>query len=215
MQYIHRLVSVALGLAIAGLTGCGQLPGTSVRSAGSTQVAASSTQALKAGFTRVHQAIFAKLDANHDGSIDEYEAGPTIPLNIFTKLDRNNDGMITQAQFIQFATAGGFFTGSDTEDRFFVRMRDYLGTAFTKFDQPASGMFSRGDGFLTREELSDKAVAKVGLGFRYPTLNITTSLVTVTDELYAASDKTSDGKLSQAEFEDLYMDMVVAALGAK
>lgn len=214
MKLDNRLPGVVLGLAIAALSGCGQLPGTSARSVDTTPVKASSTQALKAGFGRVHQAIFARLDANHDAKIDEYEAGPTIPLNLFTKLDRNGDGKITQTQFIQFATAGGFFTGSDTEDRFFVRMRDYLGTAFTKFDRPANGVFSRGDGFLTREELADSAVAKVGLGFRYPTLNITTTLVAVDDALYAASDKTGDGKLSQAEFEDLYIDLVVAALGS-
>lgn len=215
MIHNNSLARVALGLAIAGLFGCGQLPDTGARSTAGTQVKASSTAALKAGFGRMHAAIFGKLDANQDGHIDEYEAGPTIPLNLFTRLDRNNDGKITQSQFVQFATAGGFFTGADTEDRFFVRMRDYLGTAFTRLDQPAGGMFSRGDGFLTREELADTRVAKVGLGFRYPTLNVTTTLVTVTDELYAASDKTGDGKLSQAEFEDLYIDMVVAALGAK
>lgn len=214
MIHNNRLVSVALGLSIAALAGCGQVP-SSVRGTTTAKVSANSTQALKAGFTRVHQAIFAKLDANHDGHIDEYEAGPTIPLNIFTKLDRNRDGRISQEQFVQFATAGGFFTGNDTEDKFFVRMRDYLGTAFTKLDQPVGAMFSRGDGFLSREELSDKAVAKVGLGFRYPTLNVTTTLVTVTDDLYQAADKTGDGQLSQAEFEDLYIDMVVAALGAK
>ncbi|HEY9854118.1 MAG TPA: hypothetical protein V6D05_00170 [Stenomitos sp.] len=207
----NRLMGVVLGLAIAGLAGCGQAP-TGVRGTTNSQVAATSTAALKAGFTRVHQAIFAKLDANHDGTIDEYEAGPTIPLNIFTKLDRNGDGSISQEQFIEFATAGGFFTGNDTEDKFFVRMRDYLATAFTKLDQPVGGAFSRGDGFLSREELSDKALAKLGLGFRYPTLNIQTTLVTVTDDLYKADDKTGDGKLSQGEFEDLYIDMVVAAL---
>lgn len=214
MIHNNRLVSAALGLALLGLAGCG-VPTAGTTSASSTKVSASATAALKAGFGRIHKAIFGNLDANHDGHIDEYEAGPTIPLNLFTKLDRNADGKISEAQFVQFATAGGFFTGADTEDKFFVRMRDYLGTAFTKLDLPTGGMFSRGDGFLTREELADARVAKVGMGFRYPTLNITTTLVTVTDELYAGADKTGDGKLSQGEFEDLYIDMVVAALGAK
>lgn len=198
--------SWVLGTAlVAMLAGCGVGPSTGLAPATTGHVAAASTQGLKEGFDRINQAVFNKLDANHDGYIDEYEAGPTIPLNSFTQIDRNGDGKIPQQQFLAYATAGGFFSGPDNEDKFLGRMRDFLGDVFNRLD-------ANHDGYLSRDEVSDVALAKLGLGFEYPVLNISVAIPSVSDAAFKAADHTGDNQLSQAEWEDCYIDLVVTAL---
>ena len=204
---------IASRMALAGLlslTACGlqpQPPSTSLSVASPVQ--ASAAQTLKEGFRRVHKAIFARIDANQDSFIDEYEAGPHVPLETFARLDRDHDGKISYTRFMEFATEGGLLSSDDTAERFFSRMRTFLSDVFRRLDRPARGWFSSGDGYLTREELSETAVAKLGLGFKYPALKFRVYVPAFDEAAIQAADRTGDGRISQGEFEDLYIESII------
>jgi Ca2+-binding EF-hand superfamily protein len=196
-------------VALLSLSACGVPSGLSPATPGNVPVQALAAQTLKEGFKRVHKAIFARLDANHDNFIDEYEAGPNLPLDIFEELDRDHDGKISYTRFMEFATEGGLLAPDDTADRFFGRMRNFLADVFKRLDRPSGGWFSKGDGYLTPEELGATSVAKLGLGFKYPSLNLRVLIPAFDEAALKAADRTGDGRISQGEFEDLYIEAVI------
>ncbi|MBO9542619.1 hypothetical protein J7643_18685 [bacterium] len=212
---------LAVSAAITMLAGCGMTPGASgLSTTEAVGFDALASKTLKEGFKQVHESIFSKIDTNGDKYIDEYEAGPyfnlikEFPKADKTKSGKTGNGKISRTEFMRYATAGGFLTGKDTPVAFLNRMRSFLATAFNRLDQrePGSGLFGKGDGYLTTEELGDKALAKLGLGFAYDKIHVRVSIPTFDPGDISAADKTGDGKLSQAEFEDLYMTTVVKAI---
>jgi hypothetical protein len=207
----HKPFLATLIAATAALTmvaGCGLSTGAGITpSSQEVGFDAAATKTLKQGFKDIHMAIFTKIDTNGDGYIDEYEAGPYFNLQTeFPAATKNSKGhhssRISKAEFMRYATAGGFLSGRDTPNGFMERMRSFLAKAFDRLDQ-------HHDRLLTPDELSDKALAKLGLGFAYPKIHIQVAIQTFDPGDITAADKTGDGKLSQAEFEDLYIDTVV------
>jgi hypothetical protein len=199
---------------VGALAGCGGAQIAPIAKVPATQtLGAKSTTGLRAAWDQIHKQIFANVDANKDGKIDEYEAGTTIDLDTFKKADLNYDGAVDYNEFMKHATKGGFLQGSDTPDKFVERVRDDLAKSLKKLDtMPKRGWFDKGDGFLQAEELSGKALKGAGLGFYYPNLHIGFALGDVTEEQFKAADKTGDAKLGPAEFEDLYVTLVLAGL---
>lgn len=195
----------ALFAAALLLVGCGQ--GTTPFSTLDRDAQAQSTHGLEQGFKDVHQAIFKYLDRNSDARIDEYEAGPHIPLDDFAKMDARGrgDGKITYQQFMEYGTAGGFFGGRDNQTKFMRRMRGFLDSAFRTFD-------ANRNGYLEATELNVKAWTAAGLGFQYPNLRVTVRLALPDEAAFTAGDKTGDGRISAGEWEDLYVGLVVKAI---
>jgi Ca2+-binding EF-hand superfamily protein len=195
-----------------GAAGAGSgVTGTTVRSATGEQLQARSTAGLLAGFDRVHKGIFAKMDSNKDNAIDEYESAPSMTLKDFQRADLNLTGKIEYRELVMFATDNGWkgyipgFGKYDTADKFAGRFRHYLADRFDRLDL-------NNDGFLKNYEISNRDLQRTELGLNYPELRLKVRLTAVSDEEFKAGDKTADGKLSPAEFEDMYIDLVVAAL---
>lgn len=219
MSQLHtRSLLLAATLSASLLAGCG-MGGATVGLQGS-QVASFDTLAsatLRKGFKEVHMAIFSRIDTNGDNFIDEYEAGPFFDLiREFPKADRGKNGRgngkISRTEFMRYATNGGFLVGKDNPERFLTRMRSFLATAFNRLDQKEGGFFGRGDGYLTQQELSSQALRSLGLGFAYEKLHVRVRIDEVTPDDFMAADVTGDGRLSQGEWEDLYMKLVVRAI---
>jgi hypothetical protein len=205
-----RPSSAVFGVAIATsllLTGCGasNLP---VRPMDRTQelMQAEATNTLMKGLARIHKAIFDKIDKDGNGKIDEYEAGPNLTLDDFRKADKNRNGKLTFTEFKNYATTNLFFF-RDNPKAFTERVRSGLRKAFDRLDD------SPRDGLLSNRELSNKDLKRLGLSFEYPRLKISVKISKVSDAAFAAADKTGDNKLGQAEFEDLYIESVIEALG--
>lgn len=199
------LIAAALSTSI--LAGCGTqgMVGTPVVRGGQAYEA-DATSTLMKGLTRIHQAIFAKLDKDGNKFIDEYEAGPNISMADFKKGDKNRNGKLTYTEFKNYAITNLFFF-KDTKKAFSDRFRKDLKKAFDRLDN------SPRDGVLVKNETSIRDMKKLGLTFEYPRLNITVKVSKINAEIFGAADKTGDGNLGQAEFEDLYMEMVIAGLG--
>lgn len=198
------------------LAGCGMnlQTGASISStAESVGFDALASVTLRKSFKDLHTAIFQKIDTNGDKYIDEYEAGPYFDLvKEFPKAaGKSGKTKISRTEFVNYATAGGFLSSKDTPQSFMDRMRSFLASAFSRLDKPVagSGWFGKGDGYLSADELSDKALASLGLGFAYDKLHVKVLITTFDPGDVAAADKTGDGQLSQAEFEDLYMNTVI------
>lgn len=216
MRHKHLIGSlIAFSAAVTMLAGCG-VPATSTAlSTGSTfGFEALSSKGLRQSFKDMHMAIFTKIDGNSDGRIDEFEAGPYFDLAKAFPAAAKKSGKISKTEFVTYATAGGFLSGKDNPTAFMTRMRDFLSKVFQRLDKPAkgSGFFAKGDGYLSTEEMSDQAVAKLGLGFAYDRIHVQVSLPAFDPSDVTAADVTGDGKLSQAEFEDLYMKAVVKVI---
>ncbi|MEB3300098.1 MAG: hypothetical protein VKO21_11510 [Candidatus Sericytochromatia bacterium] len=209
---LSRLPLVAATLLVA----CGG-PSTTSSSAvrpstAAAQLEARSTAGLLAGFDRVHKAIFARQDADGDGKLTEYEAGPMFALDRFRGIDLDLDGSISYREFVFAATDRGFpswWPGQakrDNAERFAGRFRDYLANRFVRFDT------SR-DGYLVDRELSNADLSRVRLGLEYAELGLNPAMITaISTAEFKAADKTGDNRLSPGEFEDLFMDLVVAKL---
>jgi hypothetical protein len=61
-------------------------------------------------------------------------------------------------------------------------------------------------------ELSDKALAKVGIHLRVDGLRLRALLNELDDNLFETADKTGDGQLSQAEFEDYCINAFIKGI---
>lgn len=209
---------LAATLAATMLAGCG-VGGNTVGLQGQTAVGfdAAASKTIKQGFKDVHNAIFSKIDTSGDNYIDEYEAGPFFSLTReFPKADKGKsgkgNGKISKTEFMRYATSGGFLMGGDNPNKFLDRMRSFLATAFVRLDKKEGGFFGKGDGYLTEAELNDKALRSLGLGFAYEKLHVKVRISEVLSEDFSAADVTGDGKISQGEWEDLYMKLVVRAI---
>lgn len=208
---MRRLVLGALaGALVMGLSACGQsrvvLPATLQASSAQEALA---TATLKDGFKRVYSAAFARHDANGDGAIDEYEAGPFFQLNVFAKADGNKDGKLGPAEFLDHATRSGLFgLFKQDADDFFKSTRRSLGKAFKALDLNK-------DNLLEAKELTDAAVVRAKVGVTLPGLKVTVVLKEISEEAFASADHTKDGKLGQAEFEDAAIEGWVALLNPK
>jgi hypothetical protein len=187
------------------LVGCGAAPtaivGASVSAADAEALEAT---VLKKAFERIHQGVFHKLDADGNKAIDEYEAGPQLSLADFSKADKSKNHKLTYAEFKKYAVTN-LFLFKDTPSSFLSRFRADLGKVFNRLDENR-------DGLLAKTEVSQADLRKLRLTFEYPRLNIKVPIQNVGDA-FAASDKTGDGKLGQAEWEDCYIELVVVALG--
>lgn len=211
---------VAISAAATMLVGCGLSPTASVNSTAVAPVGfdAAASATLKAGFKNIHLAIFSKIDSNGDNYIDEYEAGPYFSLTKeFPNADKGSakkgNGKISKTEFVKYTTAGGLLSGKDTPAAFMNRMRDFLAKVFSKLDKPANGSwFGKGDGYLTTEELGEKNVVALGIGFAYDKIHVKATVAAFDPGDISACDKTGDGQLSQGEFEDLYMLAVAKAI---
>ncbi|HBN08295.1 MAG TPA: hypothetical protein DD435_06520 [Cyanobacteria bacterium UBA8530] len=194
---------IAFSMAAIALSGCGVgLAGANLKlSTASDQYNADATQTITKSFKEIHKAIFALIDNNKDKQIDEYEAGQYIRLTDMAKMDKDHNGKISYTVFMTYATDNGFFGGTDNANKYLKRMRSDLQYAFKTLDRDKSWL-------LEAKELTNTQVKKLGLGFAYDNLHITLKMPSFAPEDIAAADKTGDAKLSQAEFEDLYINKV-------
>lgn len=202
-----RIVAAIAFAAI--LTGCGKSPvsGAMIGApAQSAAVEAQATRTLLTGFKHIHMAIFTKLDVNGDKAIDEYEAGKNIDLSDFAKADKNRNGKLTQAEFMNYATAGDLFGFIRQNKTGFMKdTRDVLWRAFQRLDVDK-------DRALSQKELSQKALSKVGINLRIDGLHARVGIAELDDDVFEFSDKTKDGVLGQAEFEDYCVTAFVKGL---
>jgi Ca2+-binding EF-hand superfamily protein len=208
-NFVNRRSAAALAtgaLLVSILAGCGTkgMPTGAVQAA-QVQSEAQATQTLMQGFDKIHHAIFTMLDKDKNNAIDEYEAGPQLSLDDFKKADTDGDGSLTYAEFKNYAITHLFFF-HDSAQSFTSRFRSQLGDVFSRLDK-------NGDRLLTNKEMSKAALKRLQLTFEYPRLNIKVKIKKISADMFKAADKTGDGKLGQAEFEDLYINMVLAALG--
>ena len=163
------------------------------------------TSTLMQGFAKIHQAIFQKLDKDGNKAIDEYEAGPNLSMSDFRAADKNHNGKLTYAEFKKYAITTMFFL-KDNPTAFTARFRRELNDVFKRLD-------TNHDGVLIKNETSLRDLAKLQLTFEYPRLNIKVKINKIDDATFKGADKTGDGVLGPAEFEDLYIGMVLLALG--
>lgn len=200
------LVGVVITTSLL-LAGCGA-PTSTVRPVDRSQeiLQAEATNTLMKGLARIHRAIFDKIDKDGNGKIDEYEAGPNLTLNDFRKADKNRNNNLTFSEFKKYATTNLFFF-RDNPKSFTERVRSGLRRAFERLDR------SPRDGVLANRELSNNDLKRLGLTFEYARLGVLVKVNKVSDAAFAAADKTGDDRLGQAEFEDLYIECVVEALG--
>lgn len=203
-----RIQVITLCALAAVLGACGAQPTRvalpSVQSAGGVQAAA--TKTLQDGFKHLHLAAFSRLDVNTDNQVDEYEAGSFMDLKDFARADKNRNGKLTKKEFMDFATSGSIFGFVRQDKNAFMRQtRDVLWRAFQRLDADR-------DRHLKPAELSDKALNKVGIHLRIDGLRLRSQLNELDDTLFESADKTGDGKLSQAEFEDYCMSAFIKGI---
>ena len=200
---------LAASAAVAMLAGCGQtaVNGAQVRAAAAAE--AQATKTLKDGFKHVYGAAFSKCDANGDGNIDEYEAGPFIDLRDFARADENKNGKLTNKEFMGWANRGWIF-GLFAQDAqgFFTSTRRSLLKSFSRLDADKNMM-------LSPAELNDGALSGANLSLTLGGLKTKVSMTTTSEEAFAAADKTKDGALSQGEFEDFVLDGWVKLINPK
>jgi Ca2+-binding EF-hand superfamily protein len=196
--------------AVAMLAGCGAnpaLPSAQARAAAAAE--AQATKTLKDGFKHVYGAAFAKCDANADGNIDEYEAGPFIDLRDFARADENKNGKLTNKEFLAWANRGWIFgLFAQDADGFFKSQRKSLLKAFDRLDADKNRV-------LSQQELNDGALTGAKLTLTLSGLKTKVALTTATEEAFAAADKTEDGALSQGEFEDFALDGWISLINPK
>lgn len=195
--------------AVAMLAGCGAnaLPNAQVRAQMAAE--AQATQTLKDGFKHVYAAAFSKCDANADGAIDEYEAGPFLDLRDFGRADENKNGKLTNKEFLDWANRGWIFgLFAQDADGFFKSQRRSMLKAFDRLDADKNHL-------LSETELNDGALANAKLSLTLGGLKTKVQLTTTTEEAFKAGDKTGDGALSQGEFEDFVLNGWVSQINPK
>jgi Ca2+-binding EF-hand superfamily protein len=197
-------------LLLTSLAGCGT-HGVMVPATRSTVVTAQATDVLKAAFPRIHKAIFTSMDVNKDGWLTPDEATKHMSAADFDKADKakgwGSAGRLSRAEFVEWATKTILWFNDDAA-AFAKRFRKDLGNVFTKLDENK-------DGLLGKRELSIRDLAKHHLTFTYDKLNIQVAIEKVPADKVAGADQTGDGNLSPAEFESLYVEMVIEALGGE
>lgn len=204
--FSHLAVGAML---LATLAGCGTQGNLAAAPKGTETLQVESTAGLRGAFTRIHKAIFTHMDANKDGWLDEVEVGGRMTLKEFEKADKSQGwqsaGRLSRTEFVNWATTS-FLWFKDDAKSFTTRFRKDLGTVFSRLDE-------NDDRLLEKNELSNRDLAKLKLNFSYDKLRIHVPIKKVNVDRFGGADKTGDGKLSQAEFEDMYLEMVIEALG--
>lgn len=203
----NRLIATAALAAL--LAGCGKgvaptaMPGSPTLPAA---IEANATRTLLTSFKHIHLAVFTKLDANTDNQVDEYEAGAAMDLKDFARADKNRNGKLTKSEFMNYATEGSVF-GFMRQDKagFMKQTREVLWRAFQRLDADKNRL-------LSEKELGEKALGKVGVNLRIDGLHAKVAIAELDDAVFASSDKTGDGSLSQAEFEDYCMSAFIKGL---
>jgi Ca2+-binding EF-hand superfamily protein len=205
-----RLTLALITAAAATLTGCGTTAGPNAAQLRAQQAAeAQAAKTLKEGFKHVYAAAFAKCDANTDGAIDEYEAGPFIDLRDFVRADENKNGKLTNKEFMAWANRGWIFgLFAQDADGFFKSQRRSMLKAFGKIDADKNML-------LSPQELNDGALSGAKLSLGLGGLKTTVTLTTATEEQFNNADKTKDGALSQGEFEDFVLNGWVTLINPK
>jgi hypothetical protein len=170
---------------------------------------ANHTKTLREAFDKIHTAIFGAIDVNKDGNIDEYEASPTLTMREFFRANRNRRGeheyFLDKGEFMNYATSNLFWF-DDNAENLKARWRSQLNGVFKRLDNsPRNNM-------LTPNEVSDAALRKIRLSFEYPRLHLKFMIEKADGDAFAKADKNPDGQLGWAEFEDLYVDIVLTAL---
>jgi len=202
-------------ILVASLAGCGA-QGLGSAASVSPQVASGleidSATGLRKAFTRIHKAIFNTMDKDKNGWLDEAEVGGRMTLRQFQSADKSQGwgsaNRLSQSEFVNWATTTFLWFRQDA-DSFANTFRQGLSGVFRRLDENR-------DGLLTpKTELSSRDLSKLRLRFEYSKLKINVPIRKVPADKVAGVDKTGDGKLSQAEFEDLYLEMVIAALGGE
>lgn len=211
---MKKIVTFAVAAALlAALPACSKSPmaplsatAAAVRYQANPEV--ESTTGLKSAFQRIHSAIFDAMDANHDKWVDEYEAGKYMTLEEFEEANTDNDweskDKLSKGEFIYWSTHV-FLWIHTTPQSWLNSFRSALANVFDRLDD-------NHDGLISRKELNNSALKRLRLSFDYPKLNIHVPIKTVSDADFKAADHTGDGNLSQAEFEDLYVNMVCNAI---
>lgn len=196
-------------LALAALVaGCGR--GLNVPVAGLTAAAAAqealATRTLLTGYKHLFMAVYMKLDANSDKFLDEYEASQHIDLKDFQKADRNKNGRLTRKEFMDYA-AGAKLFGFMKQDKsdFMKQARAAMAKAFATYD-------ANKDRLLDPKEMSERTLTKHPVFLKIAALHVDVRVVEVDDAVFEAADKTKDGKLSAAEFEDFCVGSFVKGI---
>ena len=167
---------------------------------------AAATRTLLDSYRHIHLALFAKMDANSDSNIDEYEAGPDLDLRDFAKADKNKNGKLTKKEFMDYATDGGVFGFMrQNKNDFMNQARTALMKSFARLDKDKNLL-------LEREEMSNDALKKLGVNLSIDGLRVRAVISEFDSDVFEASDKTKDGNLSQAEWEDYCMNAVLGQI---
>ena len=194
-------------LFVATLAGCGAPGVTTATQAQMTDFDAASAKGLRTAYSRIHKAIFTTMDKDGNGWLDENEAVKHMSLRDFAKADKakgwGSANKLSRNEFVAYATKGFIF--HDTPDDFANRFRKDLGKLFDRLDE-------NNDKLLAKGEISSRDVSRLRLRFDYPKLKVS---VPIKKLAAADGDKNGDGNISQAEFEDLYLETVIAALGGE
>lgn len=201
------LAAIAAATVLAGCGANSAMPNAQVRAQLAAE--AQATKTLKDGFKHVYAAAFGKCDANADGAIDEYEAGPFIDLRDFARADENKNGKLTNKEFMGWANRGWIFgLFAQNADGFFKSQRRSLLKSFGRLDADKNML-------LSANELNDGALTGANLSLTLGGLKTKVQLTTATEEAFAAADKTGDGALSQGEFEDFVLNGWVSQINPK
>ena len=203
---------VAAALILATMAGCGTQGSLApVGHQAAPAMGASGYTHLKGAFKRIHKAIFTSMDADANGWLDEYEVSKHMSLKDFQKADTasgwGSGGRLSRTEFVNWSTKK-FLWFKDDEQKFADRFRKDLGKAFSRLDEDR-------DGLLEKNETSLRDLARLRLTFEYDKLNVKVPIKKISLETFTAADKTGDSMLSPAEFEDLYIEMVIEALGGE
>lgn len=203
---------VAAALTLAMMAGCGTQGSLApVGNQAAPAMGASGYTHLKGAFKRIHKAIFTSMDADANGWLDEYEVSKHMSLKDFQKADTasgwGSAGRLSRTEFVNWSTKK-FLWFKDDEKAFADRFRKDLGKAFNRLDEDR-------DGLLEKNETSLRDLARLRLTFEYDKLNVEVPIKKISLETFTAADKTGDSMLSPAEFEDLYIEMVIEALGGE
>jgi Ca2+-binding EF-hand superfamily protein len=202
----HALFATLATAAL--LSGCGTnaAPSLPVAPQAAAGMDAQATKTLLTSFKNIFLASFTKIDANSDGAIDEYEAGPNINLRDFSAADKNHNGKLTKNEFMNYATGGSVFGFLKQDKNAFMRAtRNALASSFNHLDKNR-------DRLLSSSEMSDKSLAKERIYLAIDSLHIRVVLTELDDTAFEASDKTQDKYLGQAEFEDYCMDAFIKGI---
>lgn len=199
-----KLGLAALTLA-ALVAGCGRGTTMPIGAAVAPNAAAEAlaTRTLLTGYKHLFMAVYMKLDANSDKFLDEYEASQHIDLRDFQKADKNKNGRLTRKEFMDYA-AGGKLFGFMKQDKsgFMKNARAAMLKAFNSYD-------TNKDRLLEQKEMSERTLTKNPVFLTIDALNVRVKIVEIDDAVFEAADKTADGKLSIAEFEDFCMGSFV------